>query len=60
VSKPALIPIKGPERATRGGEDEWEPIKILKENLAYVSYSTRCVSLLAQSRPNSYREDIGA
>jgi hypothetical protein len=31
VIKPALIPIEGPEKATRrgeGGGDEWEPIKI--------------------------------
>jgi hypothetical protein len=28
VTKPALIPIEGPEKATRGGgRGEWEPIK---------------------------------
>jgi hypothetical protein len=39
VTKLALIPIEGPEKATRGGGGEWEPIKILMQELAYVSSS---------------------
>jgi hypothetical protein len=38
VTKPALIPIKVSEKATRG-RGEWEPIKILMQELAYVPSS---------------------
>jgi hypothetical protein len=33
VTKLALIPIEGLEKATRGGGGEWEPIKILMQEL---------------------------
>jgi hypothetical protein len=32
-----------------GGGDEWEPIKIFYDNLAYVPTLTHCASLLTQS-----------
>jgi hypothetical protein len=32
--------IEGPEKATRGGGGEWEPIKIPCRNLAYIPKST--------------------
>jgi hypothetical protein len=37
MTKPALIPIEVPEKPTRGGE--WEPIKILMQELAYIPSS---------------------
>jgi hypothetical protein len=37
---------------------EWEPIKILRENLAYISKSTRRASLLTRAGPRSYRQAI--
>jgi hypothetical protein len=46
--------FQGPEKAIRGGE--CEPIKIPRRNLAYVSKSTRCTSLLTRSRLRSYRQ----
>jgi hypothetical protein len=57
VTKPALIPIEGPEKATRGGE--WEPIKIPRGNLAYIPKSIWHASLIAQPRPPSYKKVIG-
>jgi hypothetical protein len=42
----------------RGGGGEWEPIKILLENLAYIPKSTRNPSLLTRPRPPSYRQAI--
>jgi hypothetical protein len=57
VTNPALIPIEGPDRVTRGGE--WEPIKIRRGNLAYVPNSTQRASLLARPRPHSYQRAIG-
>ena len=36
--------FEGPNRRPEGGE--WEPIKILRENKAYVPNSTRHTSLL--------------
>jgi hypothetical protein len=42
----------------QGGGGEWEPIKILYENLTYVPNSTRRASLLARPRPHSYRKAI--
>jgi hypothetical protein len=39
-------------------EGEWEPIKILLENLAYIPKSTRRPSLLTRSRPHNYRKAI--
>jgi hypothetical protein len=45
VTKPALILIEGPEKATRGGE--WEPIKIPRRNLDYIP------------KPYSYSKAIG-
>jgi hypothetical protein len=41
----------------RGGQ--WEPIKILLENLAYITKSTRRPSLLTRPRPHSYSTAIG-
>jgi hypothetical protein len=38
VTKLALIPIEGPEKATKCG-GEWDPIKIPQRNLAYVPSS---------------------
>jgi hypothetical protein len=50
------VPFEGPERRPEGGE--WESIKILLENLAYIPKSTRNPSLLTRSRPPSYRQAI--
>jgi hypothetical protein len=47
------IILKDPEGDQRGGE--WEPIKILLENLAYTLNPSRNPSLLARPRPSSYR-----
>jgi hypothetical protein len=48
VTKPALIPIEGPEKAiTEGGE--WEPIKILMQELAYVPSSNPKAKTLQES-----------
>jgi hypothetical protein len=41
----------------RGGE--WEPIKIPRENLAYIPNQTQHASLLTRSRPLSYWEAVG-
>jgi hypothetical protein len=49
--------IEGPRRRSEGGE--WEPIKILLENLAYIPNPSRNPSLLARLRPPSYRLAIG-
>jgi hypothetical protein len=49
---------EGPDKATGGG-GEYEPIKILYENLAYVPNLTQRASLLPRSRPHSYRQSIG-
>jgi hypothetical protein len=48
VTKPALIPIEGPEKATRGG-GEWESIKILMQELTYVPSSNPKVKTLQES-----------
>jgi hypothetical protein len=53
VIKPALIPIEGLDKVTRG-RDEWELIKIPQGNSAYVSKQTQYASLLTQSRQRSY------
>jgi hypothetical protein len=45
VSKPALIPIEGPE----GVVGEWEPIKILMQELAYVPSSNPKAKTLQES-----------
>jgi hypothetical protein len=50
---------EGPEKATRGREGEWEPIKIPRRNLSYIPESTRYPSLLARPRPASYRQANG-
>jgi hypothetical protein len=47
VTKSALIPIEGPEKATRGGE--WEPIKIIMQELAYVPSSNPKAKILQES-----------
>jgi hypothetical protein len=47
----AHIDSEGPEKATRGGGGEWEPIKIPCRNLAYILKLTLSPSLLTQSRP---------
>jgi hypothetical protein len=52
-----MIKLEGPEKATIGGE--WEPIKILLQNLAYIPNRTRRTSLLARPRPASYQLAIG-
>jgi hypothetical protein len=57
VIKLALIPIEGSEKATREGE--WVPIKISRENLAYVPKQTQHTSLLTRPRPHSYSWAIG-
>jgi hypothetical protein len=44
---------EGDQRGDGGGE--WEPIKILRDNLAYVSSQNRRTSLLSRSRSHSYR-----
>jgi hypothetical protein len=49
---------EGPEKATRGGGGEWEPIKISRRNLAYVPKTIRNPSLLTRPRPPSYRQAI--
>jgi hypothetical protein len=38
---------------------ECEPIKILRENLAYIPKQTRRASLLTRAKPYSYRKTIG-
>jgi hypothetical protein len=50
--------IEGPEKATRGGGGEWEPIKIPHRNLAYVPKTTRRPSLLTRPRLNSYSKAV--
>jgi hypothetical protein len=56
--RPHLISLlEGPRGRPEGGE--WEPIKILLENLAYIPNPSRNPSLLALSRPPSYRLAIG-
>jgi hypothetical protein len=59
VVKPALITIEGLNKATRGGS-EWEPIKILHQNLAYVTNQTQRISLLSRPRPHRYWIVIGS
>jgi hypothetical protein len=49
--------VEGPEKAIRG--DEWKPIKIPFENLAYIPKSTRHPSLLTRSRPYNYNTAVG-
>jgi hypothetical protein len=49
VTKLALIPIEGLEKATRGGGGEWELIKILMQELAYVPSSNPKVKTLKES-----------
>jgi hypothetical protein len=44
---------EGPRKRSEGGE--CDPIKILLEILAYIPNSSRNLSLLARSRPPSYR-----
>jgi hypothetical protein len=46
-------------RPKGGGGGEWELIKTLYENSAYVPNLTQCSSLLTQLRPHSYRQAIG-
>jgi hypothetical protein len=42
---------------TRTGEGgEWEPVKILQQNLAYVQKQIQHVSLLTLSRPHNYKK----
>jgi hypothetical protein len=56
--RPHLISLlEGPRGRPEGGE--WEPIKILLENLAYIPNPSRNPSLLALPRPPSYRLAIG-
>jgi hypothetical protein len=43
---------EGQEKVNKGGE--WEPIKSLYENLAYVPKQTQHSSLLTWLRPRSY------
>jgi hypothetical protein len=57
VTLSALIPIEGPDKATRGGE--WEVIRIPQWNLSYVPNQTQYTSLLTLPRPHSYRKTIG-
>jgi hypothetical protein len=61
VTKLALIPIEGPDKATRpvGGEGEWEAIKISRTNLAYVLKKIQRAFLLTLLRSHSYRKAIG-
>jgi hypothetical protein len=49
--------MKDRRRRLEGGE--WEPIKILLENLAYIPKLTQNSSLLTCPRPTSYRQAIG-
>jgi hypothetical protein len=49
--------MKDRRRRPEGGE--WEPIKILLENLAYIPKSTRHPSLLTRPRPHSYSTAVG-
>jgi hypothetical protein len=48
--------LKDQRRQPEGGE--WELIKILLENLAYIPKSTRSPSLLTRPRPHSYSKTI--
>jgi hypothetical protein len=47
------------DRRRRTEENEWESIKILHRNLAYIPTSTRRPSLLTRPRSHSYSEAIG-
>jgi hypothetical protein len=47
-----LTDPKGPDKVTRGW-GKWEPIKIARENLAYVLNQTKRASLLTQSKSHS-------
>jgi hypothetical protein len=58
MTKLAPIPIEGPEKATRGGGGEWEPIKIPGGNLAYILKSTQYPSLLTRPRPHRYSKAV--
>jgi hypothetical protein len=51
---------EGPDKTTRmgGGGGECEPIKIHRENLAYVPNLSQRASLLARPRPHNYRKAI--
>jgi hypothetical protein len=51
--------LKERRRRPEEGGDEWEPIKILHRNLAYILKMTRRTSLLTQPKPPSYRSAIG-
>jgi hypothetical protein len=46
--------FEGLDKATRGAGGEWEPIKILKENLSSVPNQIQLSSLLSWQRPHSY------
>jgi hypothetical protein len=56
---PVIILFEGPEKATRGGGGEWEPIKIPRGNSTYIPKSIRCRSLLTRPKPHNYRKTIG-
>jgi hypothetical protein len=54
---PSITDSEGPRRRIEGGE--WEPIKILLENMAYTQNLSRNPSLQARPRLSSYRLAIG-
>jgi hypothetical protein len=53
---PVKMVSEGPDKATRGGGGEWEPIKFSRGNSAYVPNQSQHTSLLTHSRPHSYWE----
>jgi hypothetical protein len=56
MTKLALTLIKGPEKATRGGE--WEPIKILMQELAYVPSLNPKAKTLQESDEHTNQQHI--
>jgi hypothetical protein len=60
VTKLALIPIEGPEKPTRGGGGggEWEPIKILMQELAYVPSSNPKAKTKQESDEHTNQQHI--
>jgi hypothetical protein len=55
-----LNAIEGPDKATRGGGGEREPIKILHMNSAYVPKLIQHAYFLTRSRPPNYRQAISS
>jgi hypothetical protein len=59
IAREPTLESEGPDKATRGGGGEWEPIKIPRGNLAYIPNQTQRASLLTWPMPRSCRRAIG-